>query len=139
MVLAKILLVTGSLILLLLGGIHLVYTFLTNKFLPRAGNLEKDMKNSYPILTRRTTMWKAWVGFNASHSLGGIFFGTMNIYVCLSFYPEILQSIGYFSINICTLVFYSWLAVKYWFSIPRNGIFISLICFIAAAVISVAN
>ncbi len=28
------------------------------------------MQQVSPVITRQTTMWKAWVGFNASHSYG---------------------------------------------------------------------
>jgi hypothetical protein len=36
------------------------------------------MKSISPMLTRETTMWKAWIGFNASHSSGITFIGVIN-------------------------------------------------------------
>jgi len=36
------------------------------------------MKNSSLRLTGETTAWKAWTGFNASHSAGGMFIGLFN-------------------------------------------------------------
>ena len=44
------------------------------------------MKFSFPNLTRKTTMWKAWIGFNASHSAGGIFIGISNFYVAAKYF-----------------------------------------------------
>jgi hypothetical protein len=62
-------------IILLLGLIHLLYTFRGPKLNPRDAALETRMKEISPVVTRETTMWKAWVGFNASHSYGAILFG----------------------------------------------------------------
>ncbi len=69
----------GSVIFIILGVIHLLYTFFTNKFSSRNKNVIHEMKSSYPNLTKETTMWKAWIGFNASHSSGAMFIGIMNI------------------------------------------------------------
>jgi hypothetical protein len=41
----------------------------------------EEMKTSFPILTKKTTMWKAWTGFNASHSSGAMFIGIINFYL----------------------------------------------------------
>ena len=71
----KILWLTGSAIFLILGTWHLWYTFFTTKFNPRNKPVIEEMKNTSPELTRRTTIWKAWIGFNGSHSAGAIFFG----------------------------------------------------------------
>ena len=68
----------GSLIILLLGSIHLFYTFFSNKFSSKNEGLIAEMKISYPILTKETTMWRGWIGFNASHSSGAIFIGIIN-------------------------------------------------------------
>lgn len=70
----QILIVAGALIFGLLGTVHLAYTFFTGLFSPRDAATEASMKLTHPRLTRRTTLWKAWVGFNASHSLGAILF-----------------------------------------------------------------
>jgi hypothetical protein len=55
-----------------LGCAHLLYTFYTNKFDARDEPVTSSMKNTSPVLTKETTMWKAWIGFNASHSLGAM-------------------------------------------------------------------
>jgi hypothetical protein len=53
-------------ILLLLGVIHLVYTFHGRMLHPRDPDLIARMKDVSLVLTRETTMWKAWIGFNAT-------------------------------------------------------------------------
>jgi len=78
----KVLFVTGALIFGVLGTIHLIYTFFSNKFDTIDPSVKEAMKNTSPILTKETTIWKAWVGFNASHSLGAMLFA--GIYIPLS-------------------------------------------------------
>ena len=36
------------------------------------------------VITRETTMWKAWVGFNAGDSYGAILFGAVYGYLSLT-------------------------------------------------------
>jgi hypothetical protein len=41
------------------------------------------MSQTHLVLTRQTTMWRAWIGFNASHSMGAVFFGLVYGYLAL--------------------------------------------------------
>jgi len=135
---AQYLWMLGSLILVILGSIHLVFTFFRNKFSPRKPQLEEEMKIVSPILTRETTMWKAWVGFNGSHSAGVIFIGLINLYIALKYFTLFQADHLFFLANIGTIGFYIWLAKKYWFKVPLVGLIITLICFISAYLIIVA-
>jgi len=136
---AKYFWVFGSLILAVLGTIHLVFTFFTNKFSPRNGKLESEMKIESPILSRQTTMWNAWIGFNASHSSGVMFIGLINLYFAVNYFTFFQSDHFFFLFNIFTIVFYTWLAKKYWFKIPLTGITITLICFIISYILTVLN
>jgi hypothetical protein len=80
-------------------------------------------------------MWKAWVGFNASHSLGALFFGVVNIFLALSYFSVYSESWLIHVINLLTLGFYFFLGKVYWFRIPFGGIAISTFCFILAWVL----
>ena len=128
----KVLLLSGSSIIFILGAIHLKYTFFSSKFQPRNAQAETEMKNTSPRLTRETTVWNAWIGFNASHSLGAIYFGIINIILVVSFFPVVQESLVLRLFNITVLLFYLFLAKKYWFKIPLIGILISSLCFILA-------
>ncbi|MFT5450898.1 MAG: hypothetical protein ACI9N9_000378 [Enterobacterales bacterium] len=78
----QFLIIIGSSIFGVLGTIHLIYTFFTNKFNAYDSSVTVAMKNTNPIMTKETTIWNAWVGFNASHSLGAMIvvaFVTINI------------------------------------------------------------
>ena len=130
--LAKYLWEIGSVILVVLGSIHLFYTFFTNKFSSKNKDLISEMKSHSPILTNETTMWKAWIGFNASHSSGAIFIGILNLFLAIKHFDTFLNEHFFFIFNILTIAFYVWLAKKYWFRIPFLGILLTFICYVVS-------
>ena len=73
--LSSILVCLSAFVIAALGIAHLVYTFRGPKLAPRDPALTEAMKADSPGISDETTMWKAWVGFNASHSMGAILFG----------------------------------------------------------------
>src|SRR5258705_6980249 len=79
-------------IIFLLGVIHLLYTFYGNKFAPRDPALQVAMREVSPVITRETTMWRTWIGFNASHSMGAILFGLVYGYLALVHSALLFQS-----------------------------------------------
>lgn len=123
---------SGSTILLLLGLIHFYFTFWSNKFEARDSLVNDKMRESNLILTKETTMWRAWIGFNASHSLGAIFIGTINLFLVLCHFELMSSGHFFFWLNIITILFYLWLAKRYWFSKPFLGILITLVCFLVS-------
>ncbi len=128
--------IAGSLIMLLLGSIHWYYTFFSNKFLPRKEELQAEMKETAMVLTRETTLWKAWVGFNASHSLGAIYIGIVNIFMAIGASGRSPANFFFSSFTILVIGFYLWLAKKYWFKIPFIGVSITLCLYILSAFIT---
>lgn len=130
----KILWLSGSAIFLILGSIHLFYTFFSSKFNARNKSVEEAMKGASPVLTGETTMWKAWTGFNASHSVRVIFIGLINIELAVQHFPFIQHSILIPILNVVTAGFYLWLAKKYWFRVPFTGILIATGCFLVATI-----
>lgn len=61
---ASSLVAASAVILLLLGLAHLLFTFHGTKLLPRDLDLQRRMQEVSPVITRQTTMWKTWIGFN---------------------------------------------------------------------------
>ncbi len=133
---AKYLWISGSLILFIMGSLHLVYTFFTNKFSTKNEKLIADMKVSYPILTKEMNMWNAWVGFNASHSSGVIFIGVINLYLALQYFSILQSDHFFFLFNILTIGFYFCVGIKFWFKIPLTGVTIILICYIVSYILT---
>ncbi len=120
----------GSAILIILGTLHLLYTFFSNKFSSKNEKLISEMKNSHIILTNKVTVWRGWIGFNASHSSGIMFIGIVNLYLTLQYFSIFLSDHLFFIFNILTIGFYAWLAKKYWFWIPFMGMITTLICYV---------
>jgi len=129
----------GSLVFVILGTIHLFYTFFTDKFSSKNEKVISEMKSSNPILTNETTLWKAWIGFNASHSIGAIFFGLINIYIAHKFFLTLQGDSFFFILNIFIVGFYLWLAKKYWFRIPFFGISLTLFCYLLVLIMTLSN
>jgi hypothetical protein len=136
MVIARILMTGSAGVLLALGIVHLVYTFRGPKLTPRDPSVQQRMQQVSPVLTSETTMWKAWIGFNASHSLALILFGLIYGYLALSnskflFGSPILLVIGFGMLfGLLTL------ARLYWFSAPFWGVCLSLLCYIGSIAFS---
>ena len=127
-----ILMSLSALVLSTLGVLHLVYTFRGPKLTPRDPALQVRMAEVHPVITRQTTMWRAWVGFNASHSMGAILFGL--IYGFLgNAYPEILFNSPFLLVvGLAMLGGFAVLGKVYWFRIPFRGIVISLVCYLTS-------
>ena len=104
--------------MLLLGFLHLAYTFFTRKLTPRDDELERDMRRVSPRITSQTTMWKAWIGFNASHSLGPILFGVVYGYLSLFAWTLLVHSAFFMGLGIVFFVSYLLLAKLFWFRNP---------------------
>lgn len=127
--------IAASGILLFLGAMHLYYTFFTNKFSIRNQAVEEGMKQSYTWLTKRTTVWNAWIGFNASHSLAGIYIGLINIILAIQFYEELSQSIALKGLTLLSGLFLLFLGKRYWFNIPFLGILVATCFYVLALVL----
>ena len=123
-------------IILLLGLIHLLYTFRGSSLHPRDTALEARMKEVSPVLTRETTMWRAWVGFNASHSYGAILFGLVYGYLAVARSSLLFQSPFLLLVGLLLLAGYAVLGKVYWFSVPFRGIVLSTALYVAALVIT---
>lgn len=134
--LAPMLVAASAAIILLLGCIHLLYTFRGRKLHPRDAALETAMREISPVLTRETTMWRAWVGFNASHSYGAIFFGLVYGYLALAHGAFLFASPYLLGVGLLLLGGYVILAWRYWFSIPFRGIVAATALYLAALVIN---
>ncbi len=133
--LAQSLIVTGALLFGVLGTLHLAYTFFTDKFNARDATTTAAMKATHPVLTRRTTVWKAWVGFNASHSLGAMLFAALYLVLALDHMPLLSQSPALVWIGVAGSLGYLALAICYWFRTPLIGIAVGSACFVIAGVI----
>jgi len=110
----------------LLGALHLLYTFYGTKLRPRDTHLERQMALVSPEISRRTTMWQAWIGFNASHSMGALLFALLYGWFGLFHADLFFQSPFVIAVGFAMLAGYVLLAKEYWFRIPLTGLVIAL-------------
>jgi hypothetical protein len=133
---AKILMILSASIILTLGVVHLVYTFWGPKLSPRDPALQVSMSQISPVITKETTMWRTWVGLNASHSMGAILFGLVFGFLALAHGQLLFQSPFLLVVGLAMLVGLAVLGKVYWFSVPFTGISISLACYVASIALS---
>jgi hypothetical protein len=136
MTVTPLLVAASAAILLLLGLIHLLYTFRGNKLHPRDPALEARLKEVSPVISRETTMWNAWIGFNASHSYGAILFGLVYGYLALFHGAFLFASTFLLLLGLALLTGYVFLGKVYWFSVPFRGIVLSTALYVTALVIA---
>jgi hypothetical protein len=105
-------------VILVLGLAHLLLTFHGSKLHPRDVELHAKLKQVSPVLTRETTMWRAWVGFNASHSYGAILFGAVYGYLAIAHSAFLFQSWYLLLLGLLFLSGYVVLGRLYWFRVP---------------------
>lgn len=132
----RFLLDLGGGIFVLLGLLHALYTFLDigrpRRLVPQDLSVARAMAGSQVRLARGgTTMWRAWVGFNFSHSLGAVLFGGLCIGASV-----VLGAIavpGWILVLLVAIAcVYLGLSVLYWFRIPTAGIAVATVCLLAA-------
>src|ERR1700685_1317344 len=133
---AKILMVLSASIIFTLGVVHLVYTFWGPKLTPRDPALQISMSQISPVITKETTMWRCWVGFNASHSMGLILFGLIFGFLALAHDRLLFQSPFLLVVGLAMLGGLGVLCKLYFFSSPLTGISIALACYVASFALS---
>jgi len=132
------LLVLGGAVFGVLGGLHGIYTLLDlrnpRRLVPADPSVAQAMAHSTLRLSRGATdMWRAWVGFNFSHSLGLLLFAALAIWAgarIKTVPTAILPAL------ILISVVYLVLALLYWFRAPVIGVAIGTGCFITAWLLS---
>jgi hypothetical protein len=132
--LASSLVAASAAVIFLLGLTHLLYTFRGTKLHPRDPQLTAALKEASPVITRQTTMWKVWIGFNASHSLGAILFGAVYGYLAVAHGAFLFQSYFLLGLGLLLLVAYGFLGKLYWFSTPFRGIVLALLLYLGGLI-----
>jgi hypothetical protein len=60
-----------------------------------------------PVITRETTMWRACIGFNATHSFGLILFGALFGYLAMRHSAFLLHSRSLLALGFVLLLSYA--------------------------------
>ena len=133
-----ILLILGGAVFVALGGMHAIYTLLDlrdpRRLVPVDPSVARAMANSALRLSGgRTDMWRAWIGFNFSHSLGVLLFGALAVWAGFR-----IKTLPVGVMPALTLIgcVYLVLALLYWFRSPAIGVAIGTGCFAVAWILS---
>ena len=128
--LSRYLFLIGSLPYLLLGTAHALATPLgpadRKGLSPSDPRLAEMMARTPLRLTRRTDMWRAWIGFNFSHSLGVVVLGVLILLIGRSEATFRAQASLFVPFALLASGAYLLLATKYWFRTPIIGCALSL-------------
>src|SRR5262245_13314884 len=133
-----VLLILGGSIACLLGGLHAIYTLLDlrnpRRLVPVDPAVAQAMANSALRLSRGgTDMWRAWIGFNFTHSLGILLFGALAIWAGTQ-----VKTLPVGILPALTLIgcLYLVICLRYFFRTPVIGVAIVTGCFAAAWILS---
>jgi hypothetical protein len=134
-----ILLILGGAVFGVLGVLHAIYTLLDlrnpRRLVPADPAVAQAMATSALRLSGgRTDMWRAWIGFNFSHSLGVLLVAGLAFWAGSRFNT---LPVGVIT-PVLTLIgsLYLVLALLYWFRVPAIGVAIGTSCFAAAWILS---
>jgi len=131
-----LLMVASASVLFLLGALHFIYTFIGPKLTPRDPALRARMEEVSPVISRETTMWRCWIGFNASHSMGAMLFGLIFGFLALAHSSLLFSSPYLLAVGWITVGGFFVLGKLYWFSVPLLGISASLACYTASVILA---
>lgn len=137
---AALLYAAGGAIFCVLGLVHAAYVWMDlrhpRRLVPGDPALIAAMARSRVRLAGDATdMWRAWIGFNLSHSLGALLVGAMAIawpalaagHAALAWLPAAVAAV------------YLLIGLRYWFHVPNAGIAVATLAFAAAALSSTAS
>ncbi len=134
-----ILLILGGAVCGVLGTLHVIYTLLDlrkpRRLVPVDPAVLQAMANSALRLSRGgTDMWRAWIGFNFSHSVGVLLTAALAVWAGLQINTLPVGII--MPVLILIGCVYLVLALRYWFRGPVIGAAIATGCFTAAWILS---
>jgi len=81
-------------------------------------------------------MWRCWLGFNVSHSMGLILFGLVFGFLALAHGKLLFHSPFLLVVGLAMLGGFVVLCKVYFFSSPLTSISISLACYVASIALS---
>lgn len=127
----------------LLGFLHGLYTLRDTRgpvaFWPRAEGVREAMQQTTPLLTRRTSLWDAWMGFNFSHSLGAVLFGVVLVVAGRTAETFEREAGLYLPLALLVVALYLAIGLRYWFRSPLIGIAFGAACLVVSALLRLAG
>ena len=123
-------------VILFLGLLHLVYTFRGPMLHPSDPDLTARMMIVSPVISRETTMWRVWIGFNATHSFGLILFGALYGYLSMRHRAFLFHSWFLLALGFALLLGYAVIAKLYFFTAPFRGVVLAAVLYLLGIVVN---
>ena len=123
-------------VMLLLGLMHLLYTFRGPELHPRDPDLMARMMTVSPVITRQTTMWQAWIGFNVTHSFFLILFGAVYGYLAICHSQFLFRSWFLLALGFALLLSCAIVARLYFFTSPFRGVVLATVLYLLGIVVN---
>jgi hypothetical protein len=137
--LAQFLFVIAAAIFFLLGVAHAVLTIRDlrdpRSFTPTDDKVREAMIGAHLRFAPATTIWRAWLGFNLSHSLGLLVFGGLLGGLALYDFRFVAGSTALQVTAVVVAGIYALLAVRFWFAVPAAATAFGALAFLASAVV----
>ena len=134
--LSRKLLGMGAAIFFLMGLVHiigaLIDIFRPFLYTPADYRVKEMMIESTMLITGRTSLWKAWLGFNISHGLGISAFSLVIFMIAWKKYSYFIEIKPLFPAILFIIFIYFLICIFFWFYLPAIGIGIVLCLFIAS-------
>jgi hypothetical protein len=131
--LSRYLFLAGALPFVVLGLAHALATPLAagdrKGLSPSDPALAEAMTRGRVLLTGRTDLWRCWVGFNLSHSLGAVAFGAFVIAVGRSATSYAAQAAVCGPLAVLVSGAFLAIGARCWFRTPIAGCAIAFACF----------
>jgi hypothetical protein len=131
--------VASAAVILLLGLLHLLYTFRGPMLHPSDSDLTAKMMTVSPVISQETTMWRVWIGFNATHSFGLILFGGIYGYLAMRHSAFLFHSRFLLALGFALLLCYAVTARLYFFSAPFRGVVLAAGLYLLGIVLNLAH
>jgi hypothetical protein len=134
---AQLLIIIAAFPFLFMGAGHGALTLRDLKhpraFVPRDPALRQAMQQSSIALHRSINLWRAWLGFNLTHSLGLVLFGAAFMHVGIFEPNAFASSLLLQAVAVLVSAIYLVLSLNFFFSKPAIYSTIGLVCFLVAA------
>jgi hypothetical protein len=136
----RILLGAAGGLYVLLGVVHAVLVLrdlrVPRTFTPPDPALRLAMQESSVAINPAANLWRAWLGFNISHSVGLLVFGSVLATVAIQRFRLFAGSWPLNAAAIVVAAIYVVLGKVFWFRDPLIGASLGLACVVAASIIS---
>ena len=133
---AQVLVVLGASVFAVLGAAHGLLTLrdLTRPvaFTPADETVRFAMQGAKLALNPRANLWKAWLGFNLSHSLGLLVLGAGLLAVAVWHFDAFAGSRVLQGVSLAIAATYLTLSLRFWFWGPAVGSGVGLTCLLVA-------